>query len=114
MSWRKLCDLRDVPMVSMRAFEVDGTKLLLLRGASSFAVIPDSCPHMAASLSEGIFDGEVLTCNKHLWQWSIADDGKAIGIAELDLMTYPTKEVDDVAYVDLSSVFRYEYELEAE
>jgi toluene monooxygenase system ferredoxin subunit len=39
------------------------------------------CPHQEVALCEGLFDGTVLTCHQHLWQWDIRS-GAPMGIAE--------------------------------
>jgi toluene monooxygenase system ferredoxin subunit len=108
--WRKLCGLNDVPEVSMRAFRIDGVELLMIRGATTYLIVPPFCPHMAAPLAEGVLDGHVLTCNKHLWQWSIEDGGTCLGLAEAPLLTYPTKEEKGDIYVDLATILQYEHE----
>lgn len=97
----------------MRAFRIDGVELLMIRGATNYLVVPPFCPHMAAPLAEGVLDGHVLTCNKHLWQWSIDDGGECVGLAEAPLLTYPTKEEKGDIYVDLSTILRYEHELDS-
>ena len=46
------------------------------------------CPHQDVALCEGLYDGSVLTCHMHLWQWDIRT-GAPIGIAEAPLQGYP-------------------------
>ncbi len=38
-------------------------------------------------LEEGLFDGDVLTCHQHLWQWKV-ETGEPIGLAEEPLEVY--------------------------
>lgn len=95
----------------MRTFRIDGVELLMIRGATNYLVVPPFCPHMSAPLAEGVLDGHVLTCNKHLWQWSIDDGGRCVGLAETPLLTYPTKEEKGDIYVDLGAILQYEHEL---
>lgn len=108
--WQKLCKLEAVPANALQAMEIDGVPLLVVNGATRRLVIPRSCPHMSASLEEAAFDGHVLTCTKHLWQWSIDAGGEAVGEAETPLLCYETKEVDGELYCKVSQELRYEHE----
>ncbi len=55
-------------------------------------------PNIRASLSDGFFDGAVLTCRKHLWQWDITT-GKPIGLAEAPLEGYQVEIEDGEIFV---------------
>lgn len=113
MTWTRLCKLNEVPPNEMRAYTVSGIDLIVLRGAEGYLVIPPSCPHMANPLIDGFFDGCVLTCNKHLWQWSIIG-GSPIGEAEKPLLTYQTQTRDGEIWVNLEKELLYEHEYEVE
>lgn len=112
MVWKPLCKLEEMEQGSMNIVTVDGTEFLVLRGeADEILVVPPSCPHMSASLCEGFFDGSLLTCSKHLWQWSVKDGSKH-GIAEAPLAVYPSKEMDGAICVDFEKELRYHYQNE--
>lgn len=113
MSWVKLCNLAEVPINEMRAFTANGVEMIVLRGEDGYLVIPPSCPHMANHLTEGFFDGRVLTCNKHLWQWSIPQ-GQPIGEAEAPLLAYEAQTRDGEIWVNLERELVYEHECETE
>lgn len=72
-------------------------------------VIPPSCPHMANELAEGFFDGCVLTCNKHLWQWSVPD-GSPVGEAEAPLLAYESELRDGEVWVNVERELAYDHE----
>lgn len=114
MTWTKLCDLSAIPATSLTPFVVDGIGVLLVKGEHTSLVIPPSCPHMASPLADGFFDGSVLTCSKHLWQFAIDDGGRATGIAEADLLTYETKVDDGILYVRLERELQYSHQEEDE
>ena len=82
------------------------------RIAHGHLVIPPVCPHMSTPLSAGFFDGCILTCSKHLWQFSIEDGGTAVGMAEGPLLTYETKEIDGAVYVNVERELKYEHQCE--
>lgn len=94
----------------MKVVHADGVNFLVLKSAEGRAlVVPPSCPHMNTELCDGFFDGEVLTCSKHLWQWS-ASDGSMVGIAEAPLLVYPSREADGTLEVDFGEELRYGHE----
>jgi toluene monooxygenase system ferredoxin subunit len=51
------------------------------------------------SLAEGLYDGSVLTCHQHLWQWDIRS-GSPIGLAEMPLECFKVEMDNDSIYVD--------------
>ena len=81
---------------------------MFLTSSKSYLVIPPSCPHMNASLCDGFFDGEVLTCEKHLWQWN-GSSGTAMGIAELPLNIYESTLKDGCLHVNFMKELKYAY-----
>lgn len=104
-----ICNEDEVPPGTMREFVVDGVTFLVVRGSDGATiVVPPTCPHMFASLSDGFFDGELLTCAKHLWQWQ-ARDGKAAGIAEKPLQVYEHTVDEGRVVVRFNGELTYEY-----
>lgn len=90
MAWKKLFRIDELPPGKMRAVSACGVDVVVLHGEQGLMVIPASCPHMDNPLGDGFFDGCVLTCNKHLWQWSIPD-GRPMGEAEEALLAYESE-----------------------
>jgi len=110
MTWINLGKINNVLPSTTFLASYGGTKFLVLRESNgSFRVIPPSCPHMSASLQDGFFDGEILTCEKHLWQWKISS-GEAIGIAELPLNIYESKVDGDNLLVNFIEILQYDYQ----
>lgn len=112
MSWVRVATLSELPDDSIVRVNAGRFDVLVVRGTENYLVIPPSCPHMSAELADGFFDGCILTCSKHLWQWSVTDGGAAIGPAESGLLTYETKEEDGVLYANLDRELLYEHEYE--
>lgn len=111
MKWTRVCAANEVPKGTLRGFTVGGISLIVVMGENGVLVIPPSCPHMSNALADGFFDGHVLTCNKHLWQWRVPE-GEAMGVAEQGLLRYPTQMRDDGIWVDLEQELRYDHEQE--
>jgi len=109
MAWKRLCSLADVAPCSLGSFTIDGIGFLVVRGDERFIVVPPFCPHMSAPLADGFFDGHLLTCALHLWQWS-ASDGSAQGIAEAPLMVYPSKVADGDICVNFDEELQYKHQ----
>ena len=108
--WTKLVSVASLPKNGLKTAEVKGIPVLVVNGARRRLVIPRSCPHMANSLVEGVFDGHILTCTKHLWQWSIDAGGTAVGMAEAPLLCYETREIDGELLCRATSELHYEHE----
>jgi toluene monooxygenase system ferredoxin subunit len=47
-----------------------------------------SCPYKGLPLCDAHFDGNVLTCLEHLWQWDLRDSGAPRGHAHVPLTMY--------------------------
>lgn len=110
MTWKALCLLNDLEPSSMKSVAKDGTEFLVLRGENDeILVAPPGCPHLRTSLCDGFFDGALLTCSQHLWQWSVKD-GSMQGLAEAPLATYPSKVERGEIFIDFERELRYAYE----
>jgi nitrite reductase/ring-hydroxylating ferredoxin subunit len=109
MAWEKVCKASEISAGKMRAVSAGGVPIVLLHGERGFMAIPPSCPHMANPLAEGAFDGCVLTCTKHLWQWSIPD-GEPIGEAEMPLLIYQSEVRDGEIWVKVETELAYDHE----
>jgi toluene monooxygenase system ferredoxin subunit len=89
MTKRFVCKVADVPQNGLKEVEAEGgLKLLVASSGGEFYGYQAQCPHQDVALCEGLYDGAVLTCHMHLWQWDITT-GAPIGIAEAPLQRYP-------------------------
>lgn len=83
----------------MKAFETEGgVKILVVHSEAGYHAYQAMCPHLDVPLEEGFYDGSVLTCHQHLWQWDIRT-GAPMGIAEAPLQRYDLREEDGALYV---------------
>lgn len=84
-----------------RRIVVEGKPLVLVHTDKGFAVFLDRCPHAGARMSDGYLEGEVLTCERHHWQFN-ACTGEGINPQIMRLETYPlTIDVYGTIWVDL-------------
>jgi toluene monooxygenase system ferredoxin subunit len=73
-------------------------KLLVANSGNEYFAVQAMCPHQEVALCEGLFDGSVLTCHQHLWQWDIRT-GAPMGLAEAPLERYDVTVEGDAIYV---------------
>jgi toluene monooxygenase system ferredoxin subunit len=84
----------------MAAFDAgEGLKVLIASSGDEYFACQATCPHQDVSLAEGLYDGSVLTCHQHLWQWDIRS-GSPIGLAEMPLECFKVEMDNDSIYVD--------------
>ena len=94
-----MCPRSQVPANGMIECTVeDGSKLLVANAGDEYFAYQAVCPHQDVALCEGLYDGEVLTCHQHLWQWDIRT-GAAMGLAEAALESFPVQVEGDSIYV---------------
>jgi len=101
MTRRVICRTSDVPANGLKECEGEGGfKVVIANSGNEYFACQAQCPHEEIPLCEGIFDGSVLTCHQHLWQWDIRT-GAPQGIAEKPLERYAvTIEGDHIVVGD--------------
>ena len=99
MSRKFVCARSRVPANGLLECEVEGGgKLLVANAGDDYFAYQAICPHQDVPLCEGLYDGAVLTCHQHLWQWDIRS-GAPIGLAEAPLESFPVQVEGDSIYV---------------
>ena len=61
----KVAETKDVPAGKAIAVDVQGVKVAIFNIDGSYYAIDDTCTHRGGSLSEGQFEGTVVTCPLH-------------------------------------------------
>lgn len=99
MEKKRVCRVEDVPPNGMREVELEaGLKVVVANSGSDYFACQAVCPHQDIALCEGLYDGSVLTCHMHLWQWDIRS-GAPIGLAEAPLQLFDLSVEDGVIYL---------------
>lgn len=99
MAKRYVCKVAEVPANGIREFAVEGgLKLVVANAGNEYFGYQAICPHQDVALCEGLYDGTVLTCHMHLWQWDIRS-GAPLGIAEAPLESYPLSVENGAIYI---------------
>lgn len=63
--WHKAVESSELAEGTMKGVEVEGAKVLLVRGAHGVRAFEDRCGHMSAPLSIGTYKSGVLKCALH-------------------------------------------------
>ena len=100
MARKAICKTSDVPPNGVKQFDAaPGRTVCIVNAGDRFFACQASCPHEGVALCEGVFDGEVLTCLEHLWQWSLPAGGEPRGLAERPLEMFTVEVEAGVVYL---------------
>ncbi|MFR9805279.1 Rieske (2Fe-2S) protein [Pseudonocardia sp. RS010] len=100
----------------IKAVDIDGLKLAVVRWDGEFFAVRDRCPHEASSLCFGVvgrsltgdgsgvadLDGDrvVLICPWHRWEYDLRT-GAGVRMTSVTVKTYPVEVRDDRVFVVL-------------
>jgi toluene monooxygenase system ferredoxin subunit len=99
MAKRFVCRLEQCPRDGLKAFDVEGGGTILVASSGGrYYGFQALCPHMEVPLEEGFYDGAVITCHQHLWQWDVTS-GEPLGPAEAPLQRFELVAEDGALYV---------------
>ncbi|MCB1924739.1 MAG: non-heme iron oxygenase ferredoxin subunit [Gammaproteobacteria bacterium] len=87
----------------MKAFELDGRRLLLVRTAERFYVVDEMCSHEDYSLALGCIKGQRIKCSLHGSYFDL-DSGEALDEpADEPICTYRVKVENGRVYTTLDA-----------
>jgi ethylbenzene dioxygenase ferredoxin component len=97
----RVCSRSEVAPGTVKAFAVGGATLAVYNLDGSFYVTDDECTHAAASLADGMIDGDVIECCMHMGSFHIPTGRVVEPPCEVPLRTYQVVLKDDGVFVDL-------------
>ena len=98
----RVCAKADVAPGSVKAFPVGSNTLAVYNIDGTFYVTDDECTHAAASLADGMLEGDVIECCMHMGAFHVPT-GKAVQEpCEVPLRTYKVVLEGDDIFADLS------------
>jgi nitrite reductase/ring-hydroxylating ferredoxin subunit len=97
----RVCGKADIEPDSVKAFEVGDRRLAVYHIDGSFYVTDDECTHAAASLADGILDGQTIECSLHFGAFDVATGAVKAPPCEVPLRTYKVLLQGDDILVDL-------------
>jgi nitrite reductase/ring-hydroxylating ferredoxin subunit len=86
---------------SVKRFEVGNKVLAVYNIDGAFYATDDECTHGAASLSDGILDGEVIECTMHFGAFDVRTGAAVQAPCSIPLRTYRVEIRDNQIFVDL-------------
>ena len=97
--WERVCAEDDLWEGEMSFHRLgDGAPLILLNVQGKVRAFHGQCPHQENTLEDADFDGEVLTCAAHLWEFD-ASTGEGINPTDSRLCGYEVNVSDGQIFV---------------
>jgi nitrite reductase/ring-hydroxylating ferredoxin subunit len=85
----------------VQAFEVGDLRLAVYNIAGKFYVTDDECTHAAASLADGMLEGDLIECTLHFGAFHVPTGAVTAPPCELPLRTYKVVLQGDDIFADL-------------
>ena len=96
MTWHAVAKVGELATGDIKAVEVDGRKIVVVRDGDAYFATQRQCLHQGGDLSEGIVSRGFLICPVHGWKFSVATGVHEIS-PETCLATYAVRiEGDDI------------------
>ena len=97
----RVCAQAEVAPDSAKAFEVGERRLAVFNIGGTFYVTDDECTHAAASLAEGMLEGDVIECCLHFGAFHVPTGEVRAPPAAVALRTYKVELNGGDVFVDL-------------
>jgi nitrite reductase/ring-hydroxylating ferredoxin subunit len=98
----RVCSTSDVAPDSVKAFAVGDKTLAVYNIDGKIYATDDECTHAAASLADGMLDGDVIECCMHMGSFRVPTGEVVEPPCEVPLRTYQVTLKGDDVFVDLS------------
>src|SRR5580658_11086279 len=98
----RVCAKSEVGPESVKAFEVGDRRLAVYSIEGAFYVTDDECTHAAASLADGMIEGDVIECCMHMGSFHIPTGKVMQPPCEVPLRTYQVVLRDEDVFANLT------------
>jgi nitrite reductase (NADH) small subunit len=93
-AWRELGPIDGLPTDGTgRCVELEGRRYAVFRHAGGVHVLDDACPHMGASLGEGVLSRGEVTCPWHGWHFDLSSGRNGDGL-DACVAVHPARVVE--------------------
>ncbi|PWR17847.1 Rieske 2Fe-2S domain-containing protein [Zavarzinia compransoris] len=105
MAFEKLCTLDDVWEGEMEEFTTATGRdvLVVCIEGGRIKAFQSMCPHQEIALIDGSFEGGVITCKAHLWQFD-SETGAGLNPTDCRIAEYPVDIRGDDVFVNVEGV----------
>jgi len=97
----RVCAQAEIAPDSVKAYEVGDRRLAVFNIGGKFYVTDDECTHAAASLADGMLDGDVIECSLHFGAFDVKTGEVKATPCTIPLRTYQVLLQGDDVFVDL-------------
>src|SRR5271169_4337455 len=97
----RVCSQSEVAPGSVKAFAVGDKTLAVYNIDGTFYATDDECTHAAASLADGMIDGDVIECCMHMGSFHVPSGKVVEPPCEVPLRTYQVVLGDEDVFADL-------------
>jgi nitrite reductase/ring-hydroxylating ferredoxin subunit len=97
----RVCSQADIAPGTVKAFEVGDLRLAVYNIEGKFYVTDDECTHAAASLADGILEGDVIECCLHFGAFHVPTGAVKAPPCSIALRTYQVVLQGDDIFVDV-------------
>src|ERR1700728_1762202 len=97
----RVCAKSEVGPESVKALAVGDRRLAVYNIAGTFYITDDECTHAAASLADGMLEGDVIECCVHMGSFHVPTGDVVQPPCEVPLRTYRVVAKRDDIYADL-------------
>jgi nitrite reductase/ring-hydroxylating ferredoxin subunit len=98
----RACAKSDVAPETVKAFAVGAKTLAIYNIDGTYYATDDECTHAAASLADGMLDGDVIECCMHMGSFRVRTGEVVSPPCEVPLRTYQVVLRGDDVFVDLT------------
>ena len=97
----RVCSQLDVAPGTVKAFAVGAAMLAVYHIDGTFYATDDECTHAAASLADGLLEGDVIECCMHMGSFHVPTGNVVAPPCEVPLRTYQVVLMGDDIFADL-------------
>ena len=97
----RVCAQADIAPESVKAFAVGDNRLAVYNIGGSYYVTDDECTHAAASLADGMLEGDTIECCVHFGAFDVKTGEVKAPPCSVPLRTYKVLLQGGDIYVDL-------------
>lgn len=101
MTGKKIGTKKDFTYVPMKAVEIEGKGILIVKTGAKFTAIGNKCTHMGCKLSGGKIDGETVRCPCHGSVFSVMTGEVVKGPAKKQEPVYPVTVENSELFLDI-------------